>query len=271
MTTSLATRRPVTSAPDTTRRLPRRGGAATVRALSVVAVVALWQLASYVGLLPERILPAPQLVAEAALEVIRSGELGSALAVSSLRVVEGLALGGVTGVLLGALVGGSRLADLLLDPSLQAIRALPHLGLVPLFILWFGIGETPKVLLIALGVMFPLYLNTASALRQVDPELVEMARVFGFPRWRIVREVILPSITPQVLVGLRQALALGWLSLVVAEQVNATNGLGFLINNARDFLRTDVVIVGLVVYALLGLVTDSLVRLLERRALAHRA
>ncbi|UVE97020.1 ABC transporter permease [Dietzia sp. B32] len=240
-----------------------------MRWLSPVALIALWQIAGATGILPERILPAPQLIAESALELIASGELADALAISGLRVLQGFTLGAVAGLVLGVVVGTSRYADAILDPPLQMLRALPHLGLIPLFILWFGIGEAPKVLLIALGVVFPIYLNTASGLRQIDPKLRDMATVFGFSRRQRLTEVILPSIAPQVLVGVRQSLAIAWLTLIVAEQLNATTGLGYLIMNARDYFRIDVIIVGLVVYALLGILTDALVRVAETRALRH--
>ncbi|MFN3600694.1 MAG: ABC transporter permease [Dietzia sp.] len=253
---------------DPGRRRPRRP-TTWLRWLSPVLLILIWQVAGATGVLPERILPAPQLIAESALELIASGELLDALAVSSVRVVQGFVLGAVAGLVLGVVVGTSRIADALVDPPLQMLRALPHLGLIPLFILWFGIGETPKVLLIALGVVFPIYLNTASGLRQVDPKLRDMATVFGFsPRQRLT-EVILPSIAPQVLVGVRQSLAIAWLTLIVAEQLNATNGIGYLIMNARDYFRIDVIIVGLVVYALLGILTDAVVRVAETRALRH--
>jgi sulfonate transport system permease protein len=185
-------------------------------------------------------------------------------------VIEGLLLGGVVGVILGTAVGLSRWAEAAVDPPMQMLRALPHLGLIPLFILWFGIGELPKVLLVALGVSFPLYLNTFSAIRQVDPKLFETAQVLGFSFWQRFRIIIAPCTAPQVLVGLRQALAIAWLTLIVAEQINADKGIGFLINNARDFLRTDVIIVGLIVYAMMGIGTDAIVRVLERRALRYR-
>ena len=146
---------------------------------------------------------------------------------------------------------------------MQMVRALPHLGLIPLFIIWFGIGELPKVLLVALGVSFPLYLNTFSAIRQVDPKLFETAQVLGFSFWQRFRSIIVPSAAPQVLVGLRQSLAIAWLTLIVAEQINADKGIGFLIMNARDFLRIDIIIFGLIVYALLGIGTDAIVRAFE--------
>ena len=185
-------------------------------------------------------------------------------------MVEGLLLGGVLGVALGVAVGLSRWFEATVDPPMQMVRALPHLGLIPLFIIWFGIGELPKVLLVALGVSFPLYLNTFSAIRQVDPKLFETAQVLGFSFWQRFRTIIVPSAAPQVLVGLRQSLAIAWLTLIVAEQINADKGIGYLINNARDFLRIDIIIFGLIVYALLGIGTDAIVRALERRASRYR-
>jgi len=241
-----------------------------IRISSPVVLLMVWQIFSATGLIPQDVLPAPQLIFDAGLELIRNGKLVEALEVSGLRVVEGLLIGGVIGLGLGVAVGLSRWFEAAVDPPLQMVRALPHLGLIPLFILWFGIGELPKVLLVALGVSFPLYLNTFSAIRQVDPKLLETADILGFSLWQRLRTIILPSAAPQVLVGLRQSLALGWLTLIVAEQINADKGIGFLINNARDFLRVDIIIFCLIVYALLGLTTDALVRVLEHRALRYR-
>lgn len=241
-----------------------------VRALSPVVLLVLWQIASAAGVLSERVLPAPSLIFDAGLELLRNGELADALAISGTRVVQGLVLGGVIGVALGALVGLSRLAEATVDPPLQMLRALPHLGLIPLFILWFGIGETPKILLVALGVAFPLYLNTFSAIRQIDRNFLDTAVVLGFSWRQRFTTIIAPSIAPQLLVGLRQSLAIAWLSLIVAEQINAESGLGYIINNARDFLRVDTIIFGLVVYALMGIATDGIVRILEKRALRYR-
>ncbi|OZC45734.1 ABC transporter permease [Rhodococcoides fascians A21d2] len=241
-----------------------------LRVLSPVALLVLWQIASAAGVLSERVLPAPSLIFDAGLELLRNGELADALAISGTRVVQGLVLGGLIGVALGALVGLSKLAEATVDPPLQMLRALPHLGLIPLFILWFGIGETPKILLVALGVAFPLYLNTFSAIRQIDRDFLDTAVVLGFSRRQRFTTIILPSIAPQLLVGLRQSLAIAWLSLIVAEQINAESGLGYIINNARDFLRVDTIIFGLVVYALMGIATDGIVRVLEKRALRYR-
>ncbi|MDV6263810.1 ABC transporter permease [Rhodococcoides yunnanense] len=241
-----------------------------LRVLSPVALLVFWQIASAAGVLSERVLPAPSLIFDAGLELLRNGELADALAISGTRVVQGLVLGGLIGVALGALVGLSKLAEATVDPPLQMLRALPHLGLIPLFIVWFGIGETPKILLVALGVAFPLYLNTFSAIRQIDRDFLDTAVVLGFSRRQRFTTIILPSIAPQLLVGLRQSLAIAWLSLIVAEQINAESGLGYIINNARDFLRLDTIIFGLVVYALMGIATDGIVRVLEKRALRYR-
>lgn len=241
-----------------------------IRVVSPVALLALWQLGSAIGVIPQDVLPAPSLILDAGLELIRNGQLAAALHVSTMRVVEGLALGGAVGVAAGAAVGLSRWLESTVDPPMQMIRALPHLGLIPLFILWFGIGELPKVLLVALGVAFPLYLNTFSAIRQVDAKLFETAQVLGFSFPQRLTRIIVPSAAPQVLVGFRQSLAIAWMTLIVAEQINADKGIGFLINNARDFLRIDIIIFGLIVYALLGILTDAGVRLIERRALRYR-
>ena len=248
--------------------IPRSRRPAVPRWASLLGVLALWQLASATKLLSPDLLAPPSTIAATGWRLTANGELGSALLVSSGRIALGLLFGVTAGGSLGLLSGLSRWGDALLDPPVQALRTLPHLGLVPLFILWFGIDETPKVLLIAMGVAFPLYLSIHSGVRQSDPKLLEAARVLGFTARQRVWHVSLPSALPHALVGLRQGLGMAWLSLIVAEQVNASSGLGFMINNAREFLQTDVVVVGLVVYAVLGLLTDTVVRKLERRALS---
>ncbi|MEU4740243.1 ABC transporter permease [Actinosynnema sp. NPDC023658] len=238
---------------------------------SPVGLVLLWQALSSAGVLPEDKLASPVTVFRSGYELVLDGRLVDAFLVSSSRVAVGFVLGAVVGGALGLASGLSRWGERLLDPPVQMLRTLPHLGLVPLFILWFGIGEEPKLALVAAGVAFPLYLNLHAGIRQTDPTLLEAARVLGYTRFERVAHVVLPSAVPQTLVGLRIALGTAWLSLIVGEQVNADAGIGYLINNAREFLRTDIVVVGLLVYALLGLTTDALVRALERRALRWRA
>lgn len=264
--------RAVTPATASTPRESRRParGVAWQRWISPVALVVIWQLASSTGLLAEDELASPWRVLTAAVDVTASGELPEGLLVSLVRVVVGLALGVAAGVALGLLSGLSRWGGLLVDPPVQMLRTLPHLALVPLFILWFGVDETPKILLVALGALFPVYLNVHAGVRGVDPRLLEAARVSGFTRGEQLSHVVLPGALPSALTGLRLAMGIAWLSIVVAETVSADSGLGYMIMNAREFLRTDVIVVGLVVYALLGLSTDALVRRLERQALAWR-
>jgi sulfonate transport system permease protein len=166
--------------------------------------------------------------------------------------------------------GLARWGDTLVDPVVQLVRNVPLFGLIPLFILWFGIGELPKVVLIALAAALPIYVNVHAGIRETDPRLVEATRVLGYGRWQRVWHVVLPSAVPLALVGVRIGVASAWLSLVVAEQINADAGIGFMINNARDFLRTDIVFVGLLLYAFVGLVMDTVVRLVERWLLRWR-
>jgi sulfonate transport system permease protein len=249
-------------------RVPRAPG--LLRLVSPIVLLLLWQAASSSGLLPERFVASPVKIARTAVDLTTAGTLPDAIVVSLQRVAIGFAIGAAAGVVLALAAGLSRLGENAVDPPMQMLRALPFYGLIPLFILWFGIGETPKVALVALGVAFPLYLNTFAGIRSVDGRLTEAGRVLRLSRTALIRHVILPGALPQTLVGLRQSLGVAWLALIVAEQVNADSGLGWMINDARDFMRTDVIVVGLVVYSALGLLTDAFVRLIERRALAWR-
>ena len=264
---SAAAREAAAPAPRRRLRVPT---AALLRWLSPLALLVLWQVASDTGVLSPKDLAAPSTILAAARDLIDNGQLPDALAVSLRRAALGLVVGVSAATVLGAIAGLSRTGDVVVDPPMQMLRTLPLFGLIPLFILWFGIGETPKVLLVALGVVVPLYLNLVAALRGIDPELYEVADSLRLTRRERVRHILLPGALPGALVGLRQSLGVAWLALVVAEQVNAGSGLGYMINNARDFLQTDVVVVGLLTYAVLGLVTDALVRVLERRALRWR-
>ena len=240
------------------------------RWVSPLVLLLLWEIGGRTGVIPERILAAPSTVLSTLLELVTSGQLGGHLLVSLGRVASGLALGVLAGSALALLAGLSRWGEAAIDPPIQMLRTLPSLALTPLFIVWFGIGETPKVGLIALAVSFPVYLNLFNGVRAVDLKLVEAARSFGLSQAELVRDVILPAALPSFLLGLRFALSVSWLVLVVAEQINASAGLGYLINSARDFLRTDVIVVCLLIYAALGLGADALVRAIETRALAWR-
>jgi sulfonate transport system permease protein len=245
------------------RRTLRRFG-------STLIILAAWEIASRSGLLSPRLLAGPDRVVSTTIDLLRSGTLERNLLVSLARVAVGMSIAILVAVPLGFIAGLSRLGEDVVDAPLQMARTLPHLALVPLFILWFGIGETPKIVLVALGAAFPIYLNLVAGIRGVDPKLVEMARVHGLSRGAVIREVVLPASLPSLLVGLRYAFGVGWLSLVVGEQIAADSGIGFMMMDAREFLRTDIIVVGLVIYALLGTATDQLVRLMEHRMLAWR-
>ncbi|MFE3190619.1 ABC transporter permease [Nocardia sp. NPDC059240] len=240
------------------------------RFVAPIVLVVIWQLASATGVLPERLLASPVTVVQTAIDLIKDGTLTKALSVSLQRAAVGFVIGAVAGIALALVAGLSRVGEYLVDPILQMLRTLPFYGLIPLFILWFGIGELPKIVLVAFGVAVPLYLNTFAGIRSVDGKLAELAQVQRLNRLQLVRHIVLPGALPQALVGLRQSLGVAWLALIVAEQVNADAGLGAMINDAREFLRTDVIVVGLLVYSVLGLLTDALVRSIERRALSWR-
>ncbi|GAB3251705.1 ABC transporter permease [Alteromonas gracilis] len=258
--------------PEPRRRRPRPGRFASLRRwLSPLAVVALWQLASSTGVLDPRLLASPIDVVGRAIELVQAGTLGSATLVSLQRVALGFTIGATIALCLAVPAGLSRFAEDVVDPPMQMLRTLPHFGLIPLFILWFGIGEVPKLALIAMGVAFPLYLNTFAGIRNIDRRYTEAARAMHLTWGQRLRHVVLPGALPQALTGLRQSLGIAWLSLIVAETVGADAGLGHMINQAREFLQTDVIVVGLVVYSLLGLATDGIVRFIERKALAWRS
>jgi sulfonate transport system permease protein len=235
-----------------------------------VIVLALWALLCAVGVFNERTLASPSAVLDAGRELWESGELQEHMLVSLERVAIGLAFGISAGLILAVLAGLTRRGDDMLDPSIQMLRAVPILGLIPLVIIWFGVGETSKIFLIALGVTFPVYVNTHGAIRAVDSRLVEAGETFGLSRAGLVGRVIIPGALPGFLVGLRFAIVGSWLIIIVAEQINAQSGLGYLINQAQAWYRTDIIVFGLVVYAVLGLIADNIVRLLERKLLAWR-
>ena len=241
-----------------------------VRAISPLSLLFLWEIASRTGLIPARILTAPSQIIGTFSDMVVSGEMQSNLLVSLGRILTGLAISISLGTILALISGLSRRGEVIVDSPMQMVRTLPFLGLVPLFILWFGIGEFTKIALITFATAFPMYLTLFSGIRSIDPKLIEAGRLFGLGNAGLIWHVILPGSLPSFLLGLRYALGISWLSLVAVEQINATAGLGYLINNARDFMRTDVIVVCLLVYSLLGLFTDMLVRTVEHFALAWR-
>jgi sulfonate transport system permease protein len=253
----------------TRRRGPRVGWLR--RWVSPVVIILVWQALSSAGILSEQKIASPAQIATRAAQLAADGTLGAATLISVQRVFLGFVVGATFGLVLAVVAGLSRIGEDAVDPPMQMLRTLPHFGLIPLFIVWMGIGESPKVALIAMGVAFPLYLNTFAGIRSIDRKMTEAALTMGLTRRQRLRHVVLPGALPQALVGLRQSLGVAWLSLIVAETVSADSGLGYMINHAREFLQTDVIVVGLAVYSILGLATDSLVRLIERKALVWRS
>ena len=236
-----------------------------------IVLILIWQIASSTGLLASRILPAPSAVVTAFGHLLISGELWQHVKVSAGRALLGLLVGGGLGLLLGLLNGSSKLASTLLDTTLQMIRNIPALALIPLVILWFGIDESAKLFLVAIGVFFPIYINTYHGIRSVDPQLIEMGKSYGLTRWQLYKDIILPGAMPSILVGLRFSLGLVWVLLIVAETISAQSGIGYMTMNAREFLQTDVVLVGILLYALLGKLADVLAVTLEKYLLRWHA
>jgi len=233
-----------------------------------LAILIIWELAARSGWLNQRLLPAPSAVAVAFWRSLSDGSLAANTLISTERALKGMLIGGSIGFGLGILNGLWRPAERLLDSSLQMLRNVPHLAIIPLVILWFGIAEEAKVFLVAIGVLFPIYLNTYHGVRNVDPGLIEMGRVYGLSRLALFTRVILPGAMPSILIGLRYALGIMWLTLIVAETISASSGIGYMTMNAREFLQTDIVLLGIIVYALLGKLADTLTRWLEQYALA---
>lgn len=230
-------------------------------------LILIWEIASRLGGIPENVLPAPSGVSAALWKMTASGEIFRHIGVSSARAFTGFAIGGGIGFALGLANGLSNLSRDISDTTLQMIRNVPHLALIPLVILWFGIDEEAKLFLVALGVFFPIYINTLHGVRTADPQLIEMGRIYGMSRAELFWRVILPGALPSIFVGLRYALGIMWLTLIVAETISASSGLGYMAMQAREFLLIDVVVLSILIYALLGKLADATARLLERLSL----
>ncbi|MEH7220670.1 sulfonate ABC transporter permease [Bacillus toyonensis] len=242
-----------------------------VRAITIpVIILIIWQLAGVFGLVTKTVLPTPLDIFLAFQELIKTGELFGHLSISVFRAAAGFFIGGGLGVILGTIVGFSTRSEQYLDPSVQMLRTVPHLAVAPLFVLWFGFGETSKVLLIADGAFFPLYVNAFLGIRGVDSKLFDVARVLEFNKRKLITKLILPAVLPNLLLGARLSLGVAWVSLVVAELMGSTEGIGYMIMDARQFSNTDIVFVGIIIFAFVGKFSDSLVRLLEVKFLRWR-
>ncbi|MGW4482083.1 ABC transporter permease [Rhodococcus triatomae] len=259
--------REVTTEPPARRRAPRLRPTALLPWVVPVLVLVGWQWASSTGVISAAILPPPSKVADTAGALWSAGELQTHLLVSLRRIVLGFTIGAAIGLALGFAVGLSRIAEGLVDRTLQMVRALPHLALVPLLIAAFGIGEMPKILLVTLGVVFPVYLNTVAGIRTVDPKLVQLGQSYGLGRGERIRQIIVPGAMPMILTGLRYALGVAWLTLVIAETIATSEGIGFLAQNGRDLLRNDRIVLAILLYAVAGLLADQLIRFVEARVL----
>lgn len=238
------------------------------RTFGPLALLAIWSVASLTGIADPRALPAPWSVLEAARGLIADGRLPANLEVSVLRAFEGLAYGTVAGAVVALFAGLTRAGEYAFDGVVEIKRSLPAIALIPLLMLWLGIGEPMKVTVIAIGVFAQVYLPIHAALRGIDAKYVELAETLGVGRLSFLRNVALPGALPGFFLGLRLGVNAAWLGLIVVEQINATSGIGYMITLAGTYGQTDIVIVGLVVYGLLGLLSDALVRLLQRRALS---
>jgi sulfonate transport system permease protein len=245
---------------------PRRWG----WAIGPVLLLFYWSVLSATGYLDARILPPPWTAVTTAVQLVRDGRLQENLAVSAGRAALGLVFGVGAGVVLALVAGLSRLGGYVIDGVVQLKRGIPILAVIPFMVLWFGIGEGMKVAVIAVTVFFPIYLHTHSALSAIDIKQVELAETLRLSRAQFLRHVVVPAALPGFLVGLRFSVTAAWLALVVVEQLNATSGIGYMVTLARNYAQSDVMLVGLVIYALLGLSSDALVRTLEARALVWR-
>lgn len=241
-----------------------------IGAILPVFVLVIWQLAGDLGWIDTFFLPTPLTIAGAFKQLIVTGEITHHLGISIGRAAAGFAIGGGLGLLFGVWVGFSRKTESVLDPTVQLLRMIPHLAIAPLIILWFGFGETSKVLIIAKGAFFPLYVNTFLGIRSVDNKLFEVSHVLEFSRYKQIVRLILPSALPNILLGLRLSLAVSWLGLVVAELIGSKSGVGFLITIAKQNSLTEVIFVGVIIFAIIGKLVDSFVRNLERKWLKWR-
>jgi sulfonate transport system permease protein len=260
-------------APARPRNVTRLGPGRPIpcgRLLGPAALLAMWTVLSLTHVLDARLIPPPWSVARTAAGLIANGTLQANLIASLARAGSGLLFGVIAGTTLAAIAGLSVFGDALIDGPVQIKRAIPALGLIPLMILWFGIGETMKVIVIALSVLVPVYINTHAALGGIDKRYVDLAETLRLSRWTFIRRIIIPGALPGFFTGLRLAVTAAWVGLVVVEQINAESGLGYMMVQADQYGQTGVIFVALAVYGLFGWLADALVRALERRSLVWR-
>lgn len=236
-----------------------------------VALLVLWEILSRVGYLPANWLPAPTVVARTIYDLGVAGELWKHLGITVIRVVVGFLLGASAGSLLGSLIGYLPVARKLLDPMLQSLRSVPSIAWVPLFLLWLGIQESSKIVLISLGAFFPVYLNLSVAVRHVDSKLLEIGRLYRLSSFDMIRKLILPAVLPEYIVGLRSGLGLAWMFVVAAELLGSSSGLGYLMVDGQMTGRAAIIIASVILFALCGKASDWMMSLAGAKLLGHRA
>ncbi|MFD1414882.1 ABC transporter permease subunit [Oceanobacillus jeddahense] len=232
-----------------------------------VLIIVLWELFGRLNLITSTMLPTPWEVIQAGWRLFETGELQEHVFISTERALIGFVIGGVIGFALGLFNGTILFLERLVDTTIQMVRTIPHLALIPLVILWFGIGESAKIFLVAVGVMFPIYINTFNGIKNVDRKLIEMGKIYGLSKWKLFTNIILPGAMPSILVGIRYALGVTWISLIVAETIGADAGIGYMATTAREFMQMDVVVLTIVLYAILGKLSDFIAKVFEQRLL----
>lgn len=254
----------------TPSRERNRFASIALRTLGPLLLLAFWWIGASTGFLDGQ-LSSPSRVIDTFGDLWENQDLLHQVTTSLTRALTGAAIGASIGLVLGAVAGLWRIGEELLDSSMQMLRTIPFLAVVPLFIVWLGIGETPKIVLIAMATVFPMYLNTYNGVRSVDRKVLEGMRSFGVTGWRLVRDVVFPLALPSILTGLRFALGVSVLALIAAEQINSSAGLGYLMLQAQTYQQADVLVVCIIIYAALGLLADVIVRVIERFAMPWRS
>ncbi|MGX4593524.1 ABC transporter permease subunit [Leuconostoc sp. JNUCC 76] len=221
-----------------------------------VLILVTWQVTTSINLIDDSLLPTPVAVINKCIELLQSGELQRNMSISLYRATSGLLIGGTLGLVFGGINGISLLAQRFFNSSIQMIRNIPHLALIPLVIIWLGIGESAKISLVAVGVFFPIYINTFHGIRSIDKNLIEMGSSYALSRKQMLMKIIIPGALPSILMGFRYALGVMWTTLIVSETISSSSGIGYMETNAQQFLDMPTIFLSILIYAFLGKVSD---------------